>query len=491
MFISNLIKVKQFNLKNFLYSTQLSKNLINLENLKSSFYPYFISKLKNGIKISTIEIPNSKITNIGIYINSGSKNEKKNQSGTAHFLEHILFKGTKNIPKNKFEYIIEQNGSNLNAYTSREHTLYSIEFFPKNLKQSLNILSEMIQNPLITKKSIDEEKETIKAELLNFFSQSALENPFDLINEFGHCISFGFDSLMGRPILGNFDNINNVNRDMVFDYYNNNYYGDNLIIIGSGNIKHDNFVNLVNEFFGNFKKKNLDKSILNNNINENKFYSDKLYIHLNQTPLLGIGIFFNAPNWNNKDYFNFVLLERLFGQYNGIENNILNSRNNNNALEFIFSKYPNILKFKSFYNPYKENGIFGMLFLSNGMLINGCENLINFILKVYSKEISEIEIERAKNKFINDLLNIQTPNEYLQLIGTQMLYFNKIISKYDFAKKICEITSKDLSNCIKKYFLDKKPSIVYYGPTNFLFPQNSYYSNEIKKRFLNGLNKKI
>ena len=179
MIISNLIKSKQFNLINFLYSTQLSKNLINLENLKSSFYPYFISKLKNGIKISTIEIPNSKITNIGIYINSGSKNEKKNQSGTAHFLEHILFKGTKNIPKNKFEYIIEQNGSNLNAYTSREHTLYSIECFPKNLKQSLNILNEMIQNPLITKKSIDEEKETIKAELLNFFSQSALENPFD------------------------------------------------------------------------------------------------------------------------------------------------------------------------------------------------------------------------------------------------------------------------------------------------------------------------
>jgi predicted Zn-dependent peptidase len=132
-----------------------------------------------------------------------------------------------------------------------------------------------------------------------------------------------------------------------------------------------------------------------------------------------------------------------------------------------------------------------MLFLTNGMLINGCENLTNFILKVYSKEISDIEIERAKNKFINELLNIQSPNEYLQLIGTQLLYFNKIISKYDFAKKICEITSKDLSNCIKNYFIDKKPSIVYYGPTNFLFPQNSYYSNEIKKRFLNGLNKKI
>ena len=74
MIISNLIKAKQFNLINFFYSTQSSKSILNLINLKTSFYPYFTSKLKNGIKISTIEIPNSNITNIGIYINSGSKN---------------------------------------------------------------------------------------------------------------------------------------------------------------------------------------------------------------------------------------------------------------------------------------------------------------------------------------------------------------------------------------------------------------------------------
>ena len=483
MLINKILK-PFFQLNSNFYSTiTSSKQLINISNLKYPFYKYNKSEIENGIKICTIEIPESKISNIGIYINSGSKNEKKEEKGVSHFLEHILFKGTKNISKEKFEKIIEQSGSNINAYTSREHTLFSIECFPKNLKDKSYLLNEMIKNPLMTNESIEEEKKTIKAELLNFFSQSALENPFNLINEFGHCISFGFNNLMGRPILGDLNDINNINRNSILDYYNRNYYGNNFIIVGSGNLKHDIFVNYIKEFFGSFKKNN-DKNY--NEKNMVKFNNDKLFVHLYKTPFLGIGIFFEAPSYNNKDYYNFILLEKLFSEYNGIENNILYSRNNNNALEFIFSKYPNILKFKSFYNPYKEIGIFGMLFLTNGIFINGCENLINFILKIYSKEISEIEIERAKNKFIYDLLNIQSPNDYLQLIGIQMLNFNQIISKYDLAKKISEINSKDLSNCIYKYFINKKPSVVYYGPTNFNFPQNSYYSNKIKENLLSN-----
>ena len=131
--------------------------------------PFYISQLHNGITICTEYIAHSLLNCIGVYVNSGSRFESPNASGSAHFLEHILFKGTRHQTKTQFEYDIEQRGSSINAYTSREHTLYSIDCFTNEVKHSLQTLSHMIMYPTISSHAIENEKETITEELIHCY----------------------------------------------------------------------------------------------------------------------------------------------------------------------------------------------------------------------------------------------------------------------------------------------------------------------------------
>lgn len=205
-----------------------------------------MTQLDNGIRVCT-ESWNSKTAAVGVYVDAGSRYETQETCGTSHFLEHLLFKGTKNRSKNHFELEIENSGSTLDAYTSREHTLFHMSCFQNNVSHCVDILSDMIQNPLLNDEMIEEEKDTIITEL-----EHSNKDPQETIMEAVHFNCYR-DHMMGSPILGDIDNIQNVNRKMVEEYFHTNYVGKNLIIIGTGGVKHDEFVKMVASKFGQLK----------------------------------------------------------------------------------------------------------------------------------------------------------------------------------------------------------------------------------------------
>ena len=205
-----------------------------------------MTTLDNGIRVCT-ESWNSPTAAVGVYVDAGSRYETPETCGTSHFLEHLLFKGTKNRSKHNFELEIENSGSTLDAYTSREHTLFHMSCFKQNIGSCVDVLSDMMQNPLLSDEMIAEEKDTIITELEN-----SNNDPQETIMEGVHFNCFR-DHMIGSPILGDIDNIQNVNKKMVEDYFHSNYVGKNLIIIGTGGIKHDDFVKQVSEKFGMIK----------------------------------------------------------------------------------------------------------------------------------------------------------------------------------------------------------------------------------------------
>lgn len=205
-----------------------------------------MTTLPNGIRVCT-ESWDSPTAAIGVHVDAGSRYETPETTGTSHFLEHLLFKGTKNRSKSKFENEIELSGSTLDAYTSREHTLFHMTCFKNNVKQSVDILSDMIQNPLLNDEAIEEEKDTITAEL-----EHSNKDSQEIIMEAAHFNSYR-DHSIGAPILGDIDNIQNINRRMVEEYFHTNYVGKNLIIIGTGGVNHEEFVAAVEEKFGKLK----------------------------------------------------------------------------------------------------------------------------------------------------------------------------------------------------------------------------------------------
>lgn len=138
-------------------------------------------------------------------------------------------------------------GATLDAYTSREHTLFHMQCFNNDLNKCVGILGDMIQNPLMNANMVNEEKDTIKTEL-----EESNKDVQETILEAAHFNCFR-DHMMGSPILGDVDNIYNVTPDMIKQYHATHYTGNNLVLVATGNVKHEDFVNMVAEHFGKIK----------------------------------------------------------------------------------------------------------------------------------------------------------------------------------------------------------------------------------------------
>ena len=383
----------------------------------------FYSLLKNNIKVYTMLIP-SNLNCIGFFIKSGSRNEKKNSNGVAHFLEHMLFKSNKRI-KN-LDKKIEMLGSSLNAYTSREHSLFYIEGL--NPYKNIEILCNMIKYPKFNENDISKEKITIKTEKIE-----SEKNLINLINEFGHYSCFG-NTQMGRNILGNFKDIENINRDKLIEYYKNNYLNKNFIVFSCGNnINHNKICLKLEKNFKNFNKKNNNENIV---LEKNNFIKDNIIYIKNNQKYFGNGVFYKVQNYNNlKEYFSLLLIETILNNYNFKLNDI---------------------NFKSIYNPYSDIGLFSLIFLTNNNNNYYKEkNFLIFINKLINQiNINELNLNIFKEKLLFDLYNIQTPLDYVNFHGTQIIYLNKYMNKNEIIKYIYSIDNKFIENIIRKYILN-------------------------------------
>lgn len=124
----------------------------------------------------------------------------------------------------------------LNAYTSREFTVYHANSFNKDVNKSIEVLADMIQNSWFDKQAIELERETITSELEETnkdFFETLMENVYFNIYR---------EHMMGQPILGDLDNIKSINQDQILDYYERNYFGKNLVVVATGNVRHDEIV---------------------------------------------------------------------------------------------------------------------------------------------------------------------------------------------------------------------------------------------------------
>lgn len=147
-----LVKSKEIN--NFEVPTQLTVTR-----------PSFQSKIANGITVLTEHYPASHLmVTVGVVIKVGSRSETHDNSGVAHFLEHIHFKGTQKRSRQQLELEVESNGAHMNAYTSREYTTFYIDCFKDKVDWAVEFLGDIISNSKFTQESVDNERETILAE---------------------------------------------------------------------------------------------------------------------------------------------------------------------------------------------------------------------------------------------------------------------------------------------------------------------------------------
>lgn len=210
---------------------------------------YQKSILDNGIRVVSETIPYVKSVSIGVWVNSGSRNEHDAEHGVSHFLEHMFFKGTVRRSARDIAIEIDSIGGELNAFTSRENTAYYAKVLDEHLPMAVDLLSDIVLHSTLNPGDIDTERKVILEEI-----KMVEDTPDDFIHDLFTEEIWGNNAL-GRSILGTNKTVGGISRDDLTDYISRRYLPGEIIISVAGNIDHLFLVNLLQLSFGKLDRK--------------------------------------------------------------------------------------------------------------------------------------------------------------------------------------------------------------------------------------------
>src|SRR5579872_1475357 len=200
--------------------------------------------LPGGLRVVTEFLPAVRSVALGIWVGVGSRDEDLAHAGATHYLEHLLFKGTRKRTALDISAQMDAVGGEMNAFTAKEYTCYYARVLDADLPLAMDVLSDMVTSSLIEPKDVDAERGVILEEIaMND------DDPSDTVHEAFVGQLFG-DTPLGRPILGTVDSINAITQAQIAEHYQVRYTPDNLVVAAAGNLDHDELVAHVQRAFG-------------------------------------------------------------------------------------------------------------------------------------------------------------------------------------------------------------------------------------------------
>ena len=374
---------------------------------------------------------------------TGSRDESDNQHGMAHFVEHMMFKGT---AKRKTYHILsslEDRGGELNAYTTKEETAIYGSFLKNDYKKALDIISDVTFNSTFPEKEILREKEVIIEEI-NSYRDSPSELIFD---DFEEMIYAG--AAIGRNILGTEKSLRDFNREMISDFVNNNYDPSEMIVCSVGDIKEKQLIGLFEKYFSNIPVKHLNKNRIA--YREYKPVQKKVGKNTWQDHCIIGNLAYDAKD---KRRIAMVLLNNILGGQG------LNSRLNLSLRE----KNGYAYNVESNYIPYCDSGVFMIYFGTDEKNRNRSISVVmKELKKLREQRLGKAQLQKAKNQMKGNIARAWENHENLMLaMGKNTLIFNRMDSIEDMYEKIDILSSSDLLEISNEIFAPNMLSTLIY-----------------------------
>ena len=200
--------------------------------------------LDNGLRLITESMPHVRSVTIGVWLTRGSRHESDERSGIAHFVEHMLFKGSDTRSAEDIAQSIDSIGGQLDAFTAKEYASYYIKVLDEHLPLAVDLLADIVLRPAFTAEEIEREKKVILEEI-----KMVEDTPDDLVHEL-FTQHFWEGHPLGRPILGSKETVEALTRDALQQYFGGAYVGSNIIVSAAGNIQHADVRALIERAFG-------------------------------------------------------------------------------------------------------------------------------------------------------------------------------------------------------------------------------------------------
>ena len=199
--------------------------------------------LPNGLRVLTERMPHVRSVSIGVWLTRGSRHESAAQSGIAHFVEHMLFKGTATRSAEEIAQTVDSIGGQMDAFTAKEYAGYYLKVLDEHLPLAIDVLSDIVMNPAFRDDDIEREKKVVLEEI-----KMVEDTPDDLVHEL-FTERFWAGHPLGRPILGQPETVDALNADVLRHYFSGVYTAPNLIVAAVGNIEHERVRDLVARAF--------------------------------------------------------------------------------------------------------------------------------------------------------------------------------------------------------------------------------------------------
>jgi predicted Zn-dependent peptidase len=406
-----------------------------------------VSTIKNGLRILTNSAPSTKSVAIAIFVGAGGRYENMNiNGGVSHYLEHLLFKGSKKRPNaKKISETIDRVGGYINAYTSEDQTCYYVKLPKQHLHLGFDVLADMIINPLLKHDELERERGVIIEEM-NVYR----DDPARYIGDFVGELLWPHSSLKTN-VIGKEPIIKKMARKQVTSYYKKMYQPNNMVVAISGDIKHDEMLRMVQARFSRLK----NTSKIRRDRAKGAMAKNKSVLLSKKTHQTHFIICSRAPKMSSQENVIFSTLCTILGK--GMSSRLFLTVRERKGLA-----YTVIADNHGFVDTGKMEIYAGVKTEKTALAIKA---IMVEIKKIKDKPVSARELEKAKEQIKGGLIMNQEDNQSVALsLGAQLIIANKAISMEGLVKKVDQVRPSDIQRIANKYFRPNSFRLAIIGP---------------------------
>lgn len=388
--------------------------------------------LINGMRVVTEEIPYVNSVSIGIWIKVGSRYESLENNGISHFIEHMLFKGTAKRSAKEIANSIDKIGGQLNAFTSKECTCFYAKVLDTHFDIALDVLADMFFNSTFSSVEIDKERGVVLEEISMYE-----DSPEDLVHDlFSQSVWSG--NSLGMSILGTEGSLDNINREKIVNYFNENYIPKNIVISVVGNFKHNEVVKKIKGYFENalHKDSNTAHMILPS-------FEPKYTLKSKVTEQAHLCLGFNGLDIKNKAFYPMLILNNVFG--GAMSSRLFQKIREDRGLAYSVFSYP---------SSFEDCGLFSIYAGSKpDNLKSVAELIMEEINTMKEGGITEEELYDSKEQLKGSyILGLESTSGRMISIGKSELLLEKIYSPTEILERIDEVDMESVNSIIKYLF---------------------------------------
>jgi len=398
--------------------------------------------LPNGLTILTEEMQHIRSVSIGIWVKTGSRHEDPHVNGISHFLEHMVFKGTKGRTAADIARQMDSIGGNMDAFTAKECICFNVKVLDEHMPIALDVLSDLVLNPVFDTSDISRERGVILEEI-----KMDEDNPDYLVHEI-FTQNFWKDHPLGKPILGTKDTVRKFEQASLKDHAARYFSPANIIISAAGSLNHERFVELVKEKFSHLAK-------VKNGFHQAAPKIVSRIVLRNKKSLEQVQICVGVPSHpiSHEQRYSSYLLNTLLG--GGMSSRLFqNIREQQGLVYAIFSEL----------NPYRDTGC---LSVYAGTSRQSATKVVESIVKEFrdiKQPVSADELRRAKDQLKGSLmLSLESSSARMSNLARQEMYFDRFLGLDEIIERIEAVTVDDLLEMSKEFFKTEAIAVTVLG----------------------------